>query len=90
MDRKLYLTFIYKVNALIDKANELWDERNAKAVAEGEEELEPMLPLIRLKVPSFLSSSSLPFIHYALSRSTPRVSARCPTQFASDKNSKGE
>jgi len=38
------------VNALIDKANELWDERNAKAVAEGEEELEPMLPLIRLKV----------------------------------------
>jgi hypothetical protein len=38
------------VNALIDKANELWDERNAKAVAEGEEELEHMLPLIRLKV----------------------------------------
>ena len=39
MDHKLYMTFVHKVNALIDKANELWDERNAKAVAEGEEEL---------------------------------------------------
>ncbi|KAF9467208.1 Metallo-dependent phosphatase-like protein [Collybia nuda] len=39
-----------KVNILIDQANELWDERNAKAVAEGEEELPRMLPLIRLKV----------------------------------------
>jgi Mre11 DNA-binding presumed domain len=90
MDHKLYMTFVHKVNALIDKANELWDERNAKAVAEGEEELELMLPLIRLKVPSFLSSSNLPFIHYALSRSTPRVSARCPTQSASDKNFREE
>jgi len=44
------LTSRHKVNALIDRANELWDERNANAVAEGEAELEPMLPLIRLKV----------------------------------------
>ncbi|KAF8960916.1 Metallo-dependent phosphatase-like protein [Flammula alnicola] len=39
-----------KVNALIDQANQLWDERNARAVEEGEEELPRMLPLIRLKV----------------------------------------
>ncbi|KAH7925347.1 DNA repair exonuclease [Leucogyrophana mollusca] len=39
-----------RVVALIDKANELWDERNAKAIEDGEEELPRMLPLIRLKV----------------------------------------
>ncbi|KAG5649982.1 meiotic recombination [Sphagnurus paluster] len=39
-----------KVNALIEQANQLWDERNAKAVEEGEEELPRMLPLVRLKV----------------------------------------
>ncbi|KAF8065074.1 Metallo-dependent phosphatase-like protein [Lyophyllum atratum] len=39
-----------KVNSLINQANEQWDERNAKAVEEGEEELPRMLPLIRLKV----------------------------------------
>ncbi|KZP22232.1 DNA repair exonuclease [Athelia psychrophila] len=39
-----------RVNTLIDKANEQWDERNAKAVMDGEEALERMLPLIRLKV----------------------------------------
>ncbi|KAF9484132.1 DNA repair exonuclease [Pholiota conissans] len=39
-----------KVNVLIDKANQLWDERNARAVEDGEEELPRMLPLIRLKV----------------------------------------
>ncbi|KAF8895902.1 Mre11 DNA-binding presumed domain-containing protein [Gymnopilus junonius] len=39
-----------KVNALIDQANQLWDERNAKAVEEGEPELPRMLPLVRLKV----------------------------------------
>ncbi|KAF9260760.1 DNA repair exonuclease [Marasmius fiardii PR-910] len=39
-----------KVNILIEQANQLWDDRNAKAVAEGEEELSPMLPLVRLKV----------------------------------------
>jgi double-strand break repair protein MRE11 len=38
-----------QVNTLIEKANTLWDERNARAVAEGEEELPPMIPLIRLK-----------------------------------------
>ncbi|KZP02652.1 hypothetical protein FIBSPDRAFT_969748 [Athelia psychrophila] len=38
------------INTLIDKANEQWDERNAKAVMDGEEALERMLPLIRLKV----------------------------------------
>lgn len=39
-----------KVEELIVRANEQWDERNAKAVAEGETELPRMLPLIRLKV----------------------------------------
>jgi double-strand break repair protein MRE11 len=39
-----------QVNALIDQANQLWDERNAHAVEEGEEELPRMLPLVRLKV----------------------------------------
>ncbi|RDB17053.1 Double-strand break repair protein MRE11 [Hypsizygus marmoreus] len=39
-----------KVNALIEQANQLWDERNATAVEDGDEELPRMLPLIRLKV----------------------------------------
>ena len=39
-----------KVNALIEKANGLWDERNVEAVKRGEVELPRMLPLIRLKV----------------------------------------
>ncbi|RPD69197.1 DNA repair exonuclease [Lentinus tigrinus ALCF2SS1-7] len=39
-----------KVNELIDKANEQWDERNARAIAEGEPELPRPLPLVRLKV----------------------------------------
>lgn len=39
-----------KVNKLIDQANEQWDERNAKAVEDGEDALPRMLPLIRLKV----------------------------------------
>ncbi|KJA23840.1 hypothetical protein HYPSUDRAFT_39364 [Hypholoma sublateritium FD-334 SS-4] len=39
-----------KVNKLIEQANEQWDERNAKAVEEGEDVLPRMLPLIRLKV----------------------------------------
>ncbi|KAF7329694.1 Double-strand break repair protein MRE11 [Mycena kentingensis (nom. inval.)] len=39
-----------KVNELIDKAQEQWDARNERAVEEGDEPLEPMLPLIRLKV----------------------------------------
>jgi double-strand break repair protein MRE11 len=39
-----------KVNALIEKANDSWDERNAEAVERGETELPRMLPLIRLKV----------------------------------------
>ncbi|KAF5392723.1 hypothetical protein D9757_000826 [Collybiopsis confluens] len=38
-----------KVNELIEKANEQWTERNAEAIKAGEK-LEPMLPLIRLKV----------------------------------------
>ncbi|KIK68306.1 hypothetical protein GYMLUDRAFT_237379 [Collybiopsis luxurians FD-317 M1] len=38
-----------KVNALIEKANEEWEERNANATTD-DEKLEPMLPLIRLKV----------------------------------------
>jgi double-strand break repair protein MRE11 len=39
-----------KVNALIEKASVLWDERNTEAVKRGEAELPRMLPLIRLKV----------------------------------------
>ncbi|KAF8504193.1 Metallo-dependent phosphatase-like protein [Hysterangium stoloniferum] len=39
-----------RVNALIDKANADWDERNTAAVAVGEKELSRMLPLVRLKV----------------------------------------
>ncbi|KII91468.1 hypothetical protein PLICRDRAFT_135642 [Plicaturopsis crispa FD-325 SS-3] len=39
-----------KVNALIEQANAQWEERNAKAVEDGDDPLEPMLPLIRLKV----------------------------------------
>ncbi|KAI8972429.1 DNA repair exonuclease [Trametes punicea] len=39
-----------KVNELIEKANQQWDERNARAVAEGEPELPRPLPLVRLKV----------------------------------------
>ncbi|KAI0800087.1 DNA repair exonuclease [Fomes fomentarius] len=39
-----------KVNELIDKANAQWDERNARAIEEGEPELPRPLPLVRLKV----------------------------------------
>ncbi|TBU23353.1 DNA repair exonuclease [Dichomitus squalens] len=39
-----------RVNELIHKANEQWDERNARAVEEGEPELPRPLPLVRLKV----------------------------------------
>ena len=39
-----------QVNELIEKANEQWDERNARAVEEGETELPRPLPLVRLKV----------------------------------------
>ncbi|KAF8639209.1 hypothetical protein AX17_001694 [Amanita inopinata Kibby_2008] len=39
-----------KVNELIQQANNLWDERNARATERGEEELPHMLPLVRLKV----------------------------------------
>ncbi|KAI0640408.1 DNA repair exonuclease [Trametes meyenii] len=39
-----------KVNELIERANAEWDERNARAVSEGEPELPRPLPLVRLKV----------------------------------------
>ncbi|KAF7343383.1 Double-strand break repair protein [Mycena venus] len=39
-----------KVNMLIAQANEQWEERNARAIEDGDEALEPMLPLVRLKV----------------------------------------
>ncbi|KDQ32941.1 hypothetical protein PLEOSDRAFT_1080378 [Pleurotus ostreatus PC15] len=39
-----------KVNELIVQANTQWEQRNAQAIEEGEEELPKMLPLIRLKV----------------------------------------
>ncbi|KAJ3719144.1 Metallo-dependent phosphatase-like protein [Lentinula guzmanii] len=39
-----------KVNALIVKAEEEWQDRSAEIVKEGGEDLKPMLPLIRLKV----------------------------------------
>ncbi|KAH9941530.1 DNA repair exonuclease [Amylocystis lapponica] len=50
-DRIEITTFLKaQVNALIEKANALWDERNARAAEEGEPELPRMLPLVRLKV----------------------------------------
>ncbi|KAH7101215.1 DNA repair exonuclease [Auriculariales sp. MPI-PUGE-AT-0066] len=39
-----------RVNALIERANDEFATRNAVAVANGEPELPPMLPLVRLKV----------------------------------------
>ncbi|KAI9070370.1 DNA repair exonuclease [Trametes sanguinea] len=39
-----------KVEELIEKANQQWDERNARAVQEGEPDLPRPLPLVRLKV----------------------------------------
>ncbi|KAI6126746.1 Metallo-dependent phosphatase-like protein [Pisolithus sp. B1] len=39
-----------RVNALIDQANKLWDDRNARAIEDGDEPLPHMLPLVRLKV----------------------------------------
>lgn len=39
-----------RVNALINLANKLWDDRNARAVEDGDEPLPHMLPLVRLKV----------------------------------------
>lgn len=50
-----------KVNALIEKANALWDERNTEAATRGEAELPAMLPLIRLKVLFLESQFNLPF-----------------------------
>ena len=46
---------------LINKANDIWDRRNAQAVEEGEAELPRLLPLVRLKVddsPNFLWDES--------------------------------
>lgn len=51
-DSNLLTHCTIQVNALIDQAIQLWDERNAHAVEEGEEELPRMLPLVRLKVRS--------------------------------------
>ena len=42
--------YLFQVNTLIEQANKLWDERNAKATEDGEPELPRMLPLVRLKV----------------------------------------
>ncbi|KAG2007050.1 double-strand break repair protein MRE11 [Coprinopsis cinerea AmutBmut pab1-1] len=39
-----------KVNDLIDQAQALWEERNARSIEAGDEEIPPMLPLVRLKV----------------------------------------
>ncbi|KZT01347.1 DNA repair exonuclease [Laetiporus sulphureus 93-53] len=50
-DRMAITKFLKKrVNELIEKANALWDERNQRAVDEGEEALPRMLPIVRLKV----------------------------------------
>jgi hypothetical protein len=51
------------VNSLIDQANERWDERNAAAIEDGDEELERMLPLIRLKVCSLLFYRTMFYIN---------------------------
>ncbi|KAG9030676.1 meiotic recombination [Tulasnella sp. JGI-2019a] len=39
-----------RVEALIARAGEEWEQRNQEAIAAGDEPLQPMLPLIRLKV----------------------------------------
>jgi len=39
-----------RVSELINKANDMWDQRNAQAVEEGDAELPRLLPLVRLKV----------------------------------------
>lgn len=44
------MIFGLQINDLIVDAKGKWDRRNAKAREEGEKELPPMLPLIRLKV----------------------------------------
>lgn len=48
-----------KVNELIEKANAEWAEKNDETIANGEEPMKPMLPLIRLRVStSFILSNS--------------------------------
>jgi double-strand break repair protein MRE11 len=44
-----------RVNALIEKAQEQQEERNVQAQTADEQELETMLPLVRLKVIPFSS-----------------------------------
>lgn len=44
-----FLPFLQVVE-LIDKANDVWDRRNARALQDGDIELPRMLPLVRLKV----------------------------------------
>jgi double-strand break repair protein MRE11 len=41
---------LIQVSELINKANDMWDRRNAQAVEEGEAELPRLHPLVRLKV----------------------------------------
>ena len=57
-----------KVNALIDQANQLWDERNDQAMEDGEPELPRMLPLVRLKVDIYLPFCVFPSLTPALGR----------------------
>lgn len=45
-----FCTKFLQVAELIDKANDVWDRRNAQAVRDGDVELPRMLPLVRLKV----------------------------------------
>jgi double-strand break repair protein MRE11 len=49
---------------LIERAEEQFEERNGQAKAQGEDEIKPMLPLIRLKVsiPSLLLEN-LPILY---------------------------
>jgi Mre11 DNA-binding presumed domain len=83
------ITF-YQVNTLIEQANKLWDERNAKAAEDGEPELPRMLPLVRLKVYSvpFLKVVLKKVYMLSLYRWTQQALQKPPIQFASDKNSK--
>ncbi|KAG8845291.1 meiotic recombination [Tulasnella sp. 330] len=39
-----------RVEALIARAGEEWEQRNQEAIAAGDEPLQPMLPLVRIKV----------------------------------------
>lgn len=71
------------MNELIERANEEWDERNAAAIAAGEKEMPPMLPLVRLKVLIKLVIALSWHTHSDICRLIQRVWLRCPIRSVS-------